>query len=53
VVGSYALLAVFFFAAALHLLHGSYDISALVLYSMAVLVGLAHHDGGRPRGAAV
>jgi DoxX-like family len=44
VVGGYALLVVFFFAAVLHVLHGWYDVSGLVLYAMAVLVSLAHRD---------
>jgi hypothetical protein len=47
VVGGFALLVVFFFAAILHLLHRWYDISALVLYAMAVLACLAHHKGAR------
>jgi DoxX-like family len=46
VVGGYALLVVFLFAAVLHLLHGWYDISALVLYAMAVLVSLADQERG-------
>jgi hypothetical protein len=46
VVGSYALLVVFFFAAVLHVLHGWYDISGLVLYAMAVLVALADQERG-------
>jgi hypothetical protein len=45
VVGGYSLLVVFFFAAVLHILHGWYDVSALVLYAMVVLVSLAHRDG--------
>jgi hypothetical protein len=49
VVGGYALLVVFFFAAVLHLLHGWYDISALVLYAMAVLVSLAHQERRKER----
>jgi hypothetical protein len=44
VVGGYALLVVFFFATVLHILHGWYDVSALVLYAMAVLVSLAHRE---------
>jgi hypothetical protein len=46
VVGGYALLAVFFFAAVLRLLHGWYDISALVLYAKAVRVGVADQERG-------
>jgi hypothetical protein len=45
VVGGCALLVIFFSAAVLHVLHGWYDVSALVLYFMAVLVSLAHRDG--------
>jgi hypothetical protein len=55
-VGGYALLVVFFFAAVLHVLHGWYDVSGLVLYAMAVLVSLAHRDHEireGQRGAAV
>jgi DoxX-like family len=44
VVGGYSLLVVFFFAAMLHVLHGWYDISGLVLYAVAVWVSLAHGD---------
>jgi hypothetical protein len=54
-VGGYALLIVLFSAAVLHLLHGWYDVSTLVLYFLAVFVGLAHQDdrihsngGGQP-----
>ena len=43
---SYALLVVFFVAALLHVLHGEFDVGVLVVYSMAVLVGVTH------RGAA-
>jgi hypothetical protein len=42
VVGGYALLGIFLFAAALHVMHRWYDISGLVLYAMAVWVSLAH-----------
>jgi hypothetical protein len=45
VVGGYALLVLFFLAAILHVLHGWYDVSALVVY---LLVSLAHR-GGRIR----
>lgn len=53
-VGGYALLVIFVIAALLHVLHGEFDVTALVVYSMAVLVSLAHrgpanselaHDG--------
>jgi hypothetical protein len=54
VLGSYSLLVIFFFAAVLHVLHGEFDVGALVVYSMAVLVSMAYqrptssevaHDG--------
>jgi hypothetical protein len=48
-VGGYALLVIFLLAAILHVLHGWYDISALVVYFMAVLASLAHRSG-RVRG---
>jgi hypothetical protein len=54
VASGYALLAIFFFAAAIHILHGWYDVSGLLLYTMAVWVSLAHPDGGsRDRHARV
>jgi hypothetical protein len=54
VAGGYALLVIFFFAAAMHILHGWYDVSGLVLYTMAVWVSLAHPQGGwRDRQARV
>jgi hypothetical protein len=46
VVGGYALLVVFFFAAVFRVLHGWYDISASVLYAMAVLVSVADQERG-------
>ena len=42
VVGGYALLGIFLFAAALHVMRRWYDISSLMLYTMAVWVSLAH-----------
>jgi hypothetical protein len=45
VLGGYLLLLTFFFAAALHVLHGEYDIGVLVVYAMAVLASLAYRDG--------
>jgi uncharacterized membrane protein YphA (DoxX/SURF4 family) len=41
-VGGFALLGIFLFAAALHVMHRWYDISSLMLYAMAVWVSLAH-----------
>ncbi len=51
-VGGYALLVVFFFAALIHILHGWYDVGALVVYAMAVLVCMAHRDAKNGGGAA-
>ena len=54
VLGSYLLLLVFLAAAAVHILHGQFDVGVLAVYSMAVLVSMAHrhadsqevaHDG--------
>ena len=39
--GGYFLLGIFFLAAALHILHGEYDIGALLVYGRAVLVSMA------------
>jgi DoxX-like family len=38
IVGGYALLAIFLLAAMIHMLHGWYNIGALLVYGMAVLV---------------
>jgi hypothetical protein len=43
--GGYALLVIFFLAAVLHVLPGWYDVSALVVYFLAVLASLAHRSG--------
>jgi len=43
-VGSYLLLAVFFLAALVHVLHGQFDVGVLAVYSMAVLVNMAHRN---------
>jgi DoxX-like family len=44
IVGGYALLFVFLTAVIIHILHGWYDVGALVVYAMAVLVCIAHHE---------
>jgi len=41
-VGGYALLFIFAIATAIHFLHGQFDVSALVIYAMAVIVCLTH-----------
>lgn len=44
--GGYALLAVFAFAALLHLLHGQFEIGALLVYAAAVVACIsAGHEG--------
>jgi hypothetical protein len=48
VAGGYFLLVVFAFAAVLHLLHGQYDIGALLVYAMAVLVVIADRSSALP-----
>jgi hypothetical protein len=45
-VGAWALVAVFLSAAALHVAHGEFDVRGLIVWTMAVLVVLAHR---RPR----
>jgi DoxX-like family len=47
VAGSYLLLLVFLLAALVHVLHGQYDVGVLAVYSMAVLVSLAHRQDAR------
>jgi len=43
-VGGYALLIIFFFAAVIHIVHGWYDVGALVVYGMAVLACMAGRE---------
>jgi hypothetical protein len=51
-VGGYALLMVFFLAALIHILHGWYDVGALVVYATAVLACMAHRDAKTVGGGA-
>jgi DoxX-like protein len=51
-VGGYALLIIFFLAAVIHILHGWYDVRALVVYAMAVLACMAHQDAKKGGGGA-
>ena len=44
--GGYLLLAVFALAAIVHILHGQWDVGVLAIYSMAVLVCMAHRANG-------
>jgi hypothetical protein len=44
IVGSYALLTIFSLAAVIHVLHGEYDVSVLILYGVGVFATLAHRD---------
>jgi uncharacterized membrane protein YphA (DoxX/SURF4 family) len=46
VAGAYALLVIFLLAAVIHILHGWYDVGALVVYGMAVLVCMTQREGG-------
>jgi len=41
VAGGYLLLVVFFFAAAIHVLHGQYDVGGLLVYAVAVMACFA------------
>ena len=43
-VGGYALLMVFVVAVLIHILHGWYDVGALVVYAMAVFACIAHRE---------
>ena len=52
VIGGYALIVIFAFAAALHFLHGQYDIGALVVYSVAALVSMTSRDARDAGGIA-
>jgi hypothetical protein len=45
VVGGYFLFVIFLLAAAVHILHGHFDVGSLAVYSMAILVCLAHRHG--------
>lgn len=42
IVGSYLLLVVFLLAALVHILHGQFEVGALVVYGMAVLVSITY-----------
>lgn len=45
-IGGYALLFIFAIAAAIHILHGQYDVGSLLLYAMAVIVCMTYRDKG-------
>lgn len=47
VVGGWALLVIFSVAAALHILHGEFDIGVLLVYAMAVLVSMTYRGTAR------
>jgi DoxX-like family len=49
VMGSYFLLVIFAFAAAIHVLHGQYDVGELIVFSMAVWVSLAQRENQESR----
>jgi DoxX-like family len=48
--GGYALLGIFVLAAAIHVLHGWYDVGGLVVYFAAVLVCVVEREGKLPGG---
>ena len=45
-IGGYALIVIFALATALHLLHGQYDVGALLAYVVAVWASMANRDSG-------
>ena len=49
--GGYALLFIFTIAAAIHILHGQYDVAVLVVYAMGVMVCMAHRKSGAAEAA--
>jgi hypothetical protein len=49
--GSYLLFVVFLLAAAVHILDRQLDVGGLAVYSMAVLVSLAHRNEATPEAA--
>src|SRR5580658_10286213 len=44
IAGSYALLTIFSLAAVIHILHGDYDVSVLILYGVGVFATLANRN---------
>ena len=45
-IGSYALLVIFAIAAAVHLLHGQFDVGSLFVYGMSLIVCMGYEDKG-------
>jgi uncharacterized membrane protein YphA (DoxX/SURF4 family) len=50
-IGGCALIVIFVLAVALHLLHGQYDVGALLVYVMAVWVSMAYRSPGMTEAA--
>ena len=50
-IGGYALIVIFALAMALHLLHGQYDVGALLVYVAAVCASMANRSSGMPEEA--
>jgi len=48
VAGGYILLVIFAIAALLHLLHGEFDIGALIVYGVAVIAVMAYQRPANP-----
>lgn len=44
IAGSYALLSIFSLAAVIHVLHGDYDVSVLILYGVVVFATLTYRN---------
>ncbi|MCI0697422.1 DoxX family protein [candidate division KSB1 bacterium] len=51
--GAWLLLAVFLGAIAIHLAHGAFDVGALLIYSAAVIVVMAHRKSRKPKAGLV
>jgi hypothetical protein len=51
-IGGYWLLLIFLFGAAMHLLHGKFDLGSLIVYGAAVMVCMAHQSKSQDGGAA-
>jgi hypothetical protein len=46
-IGAYALLVIFVIAGLVHILHGEFDIGALIVYAVAVAVSMAQKQAAR------
>jgi DoxX-like family len=51
-IGGYLLLLIFLFAAAIHLLHGNFDVGSLIVYGAAIMVCMAYQSKSQDGGTA-